>query len=64
MAKPLLYLWEGGDENPYATVKLDRESRKYIHVRLDNRVRELNEAGKYKTTHNYYEFEECSEEMF
>jgi hypothetical protein len=37
MVKPLLIIWEGGDDNPTRSVKLDRESRKYIHVRLDNR---------------------------
>ena len=35
--QPLFHIWKGGD-NPFDTVELDRESRKYIHVRLNNVV--------------------------
>ena len=39
--QPLFHIWKGGDSDngdPFDTVELDRESRKYIHVRLNNVV--------------------------
>ena len=33
---PVLEILKGGSDDPLSTVKLDRESRKYIHVRAKN----------------------------
>jgi len=39
MSKPFLEIWNGAEtENadPFETVELDRNSRKYIHIRINN----------------------------
>ena len=33
-SKQLLEVWEGGSDGPENSIKLDRESRKYMHVFL------------------------------
>lgn len=33
-SKPLIEIWNGGNENPYETVTLNRDSRKYMHATL------------------------------
>ena len=45
VSKPMLGLWEGG-MSPFGAVKLDRESRKYIHVRVNNIVKTYDKEGE------------------
>ena len=46
MAKPIFTILEGGSENPFQTVELDEESRKYIHVRVNNIVKTYDAQGE------------------
>jgi len=36
MSKPLLEIYEMREGEPFAPVMLDRESRKYLHVTVNN----------------------------
>ena len=45
MSKPLFSIIEGTGEDPFKTVKLDEESRKYVHVVLNNVVKTYDKDG-------------------
>ena len=36
MSKPLLNIWQGKGDSPKSTVELDRDSKRYINVVVDN----------------------------
>ena len=44
------------------TVKLDRDSRKYIHVRINNVIKTYDNEGSLNVTNQYYDIIECTEE--
>ena len=58
-----MIIQEGGDKNPEKTVVLDRESRKYIHVRVINRDTKF-DNGKKIQTKTIHPIEECTADMF
>jgi len=39
MSKPIFTILEGGSEGPFNTIELNEESRKYIHIRVNNIVK-------------------------
>ena len=61
MAKPIFTILEGGSENPFQTVELDKESRKYIHVRVNNIVKTYDEDGEMNKTNNFFDLSKCQE---
>ena len=64
MSKPILEIWRGG-EDPFDTVELDRESRKYIHVRIDFITKTYDPVtGEETRTDDYFEVSRCKEENF
>lgn len=63
ISRPIFEIWEGGGDNPFKTVELDYESRRYIHVRLNNKIGHF-ENGKKIVTNNYYPVERCKKEWF
>ena len=54
--KAMLNIWEGEGNNPFAKVDLNRDSRRFIHVRLNNVVKEYNAAGVETRSDIYYPF--------
>lgn len=66
MSKTMLEIWHGDDSDAsgaalFNTVKLDRESRRYIHVRVKNVFQTYDENGVKNETHKYYPVTKCSE---
>ena len=63
----MLEIIQGGSEDPFKTVRLDRESRKYIHIRINNYVVRYDmygdQAGE-TVTNYYYDVTPCYPEMF
>ena len=64
ISKPLLELWKGGDGDPFQTLELDRESRKYIHVRVNNIVKTYGLDGMMTAKDNYYPVVQCKSSFF
>ena len=65
VSKVLFYMFSGMDgksTNPYTTIKLDRESRKYIHVRLKEVTKSYND-GIESTAEKIFQINQCSEEF-
>lgn len=60
LSTPLFGLWEGGDENPFGAVALDRESRRYISVRSRHIIKEYDRLGKMTQTDHYQALEPCT----
>ena len=60
---PLLGLWSGGDK-PFTPVDLDKESRRFIHVRAKNVIKSYNKDGKLSKTDKYYDVAPCSSKSF
>ena len=63
VSKPMLGFWDGGI-SPFSAVTLDRESRKYIHVRVNNIVKTYDKDGEQTVTENFYKLDECTEDNF
>ena len=64
MSKPILEIWEGTSEDPFKTVELNRDSRRYIHVRLNNKWKTVDKEGNIKAADKIYELVRCSEKLF
>jgi len=62
MAKPIFTILEGGSEDPFQTVELNEESRKYIHVRVNNIIKTYIQGDEIKIP-NYYDVVRCSNEF-
>ena len=62
MPKTMLEIWAGGgkDKDPLYKVPLDRESRQFLHVRLNNIELTYDENGIETRTDNYYPFINCT----
>ena len=52
------------DGDPFHSIELDRDSRKYIHLRLRHILKEFDSEGEMIVTNTYYPFTRCSEEFF
>ena len=61
LSKPLFGMWEGGSDNPFGAVELDRESKKYINVRSRHIVKEYEYNGDVHVIDKYEPLELCSE---
>ena len=67
MAKPIFTIMKGGspppdsDEpfNPFETLELDADSRKYLHIRVNNIVKTYEGGVENKTSH-YTKLARCS----
>ena len=61
MSKLILEVWEGGKgSSPLKSVELDRDSRRYIHVRLLNEMKMNNTlTGELEEIKNYYPLQKC-----
>ena len=46
MSKPIFTILEGGSDDPFRSIELDRESRKYIHVRVNNIIKRYTNSGE------------------
>ena len=64
--QPMFQLWKGGmADNPEETVELNRDSRRYIKVRLHNVKVSYNIISGKKNEHKtIHELERCSETLF
>jgi len=58
IGKPLFEMWKGGEGDPFQTIQLDRESRKYIHVRVNNVIKTY-ENGQMTMKENFYPVVRC-----
>ena len=45
MSKPIFTILEGGSDDPFKSVELNRDSRKYIHVRINNIIKTYDNNG-------------------
>ena len=54
LSKPIIEITEMTDENAFQTVKLDRESRQYIHVRVRHILKTYDQLGNMTVTNTYY----------
>ena len=61
--QPLLHIWEGGTENPLTTVELDRESRRYMKVRINNVHLTFRNNTEFRE-HKYYPLQKCPQSYF
>ena len=53
--KPILEIWKGGEGDPFQSIELNRDSRRYLHVRINNIVKTYDNITKEQTkTNNYY----------
>ena len=52
------------DGDPFVSVELNRESRKYVHVRMRHIKNIYDENGEMETINTYYPLTRCSEEFF
>jgi len=52
------------DGDPFATTELNRESRKYVHVRLRHIQQMYDENEEMEIFNTYYPLTRCSEEFF
>ena len=55
---------QGGSEDPYKTIELDRESRKYIHVKVNNIVKKYTSDGEMIQTSTKYDVTRCTDGFF
>ena len=51
---PIFRITELKDGNPFSTVELDRESKKYIHVRLKHVKKVYDSYNEMETINTYY----------
>ena len=63
-SKTLIELWEGGNEEPERPVKLDKSTKKYIHVNLKQISFSYDKDGKEKKDVKSVPVEICSKEFF
>ena len=61
LSKPMLEITEMKDGNAFSSVKLDRESRKYIHVRLRHISKKYDSNNELSIENTYYPLTKCSE---
>jgi len=52
---------ENGD--PFVSIELNRESRKYVHVRMRHIKKVYDENGEMEIFNTYYPLTRCSEEF-
>ena len=57
----MLEISEMKDGNAFTSVKLDRESRKYINVRLRHISKKYDENNELSIENTYYSLTQCSE---
>ena len=62
MSKPIFTILEGGSEDPFRTIELNEESRKYIHVRANNIIKTYVHGEEIKIP-TYYDVVRCSDEF-
>lgn len=60
MSKILLSILKGTGENPFETVNLDRESRKYLHIQLNHYVVTYDSEGIEKRDKHIHHLVKCS----
>ena len=54
MSKPMLEVTEMRGDDPFKTIKLDRESRRYLHIRMRHIHKHYDENNELITTNTYY----------
>jgi len=59
MALPLVEILNGGSVDTYKTTDLDRESRKYMHLRLNNVIKSYDSDGVLTKINKYYPIRRC-----
>ena len=54
-------MWDGSNSSaPMKTIPIDRESRKYVHIRLNNKISKLDEnTNELVSTEIHYDLEKC-----
>ena len=62
MSKPMLEITEMVGDNPFHTIDLDWESRKYLRIRMRHILKTYDENGELTVNNTYYPLEKCSEE--
>jgi len=58
-SKPILTIWTGDSEDPYKTLDLDDEAKKYINIRV-NQITKTYVDGVEKVTNKYFPVKKCS----
>ena len=59
----VFYINTGGDD-PWDDIPLENDTRKYMHVRVENLHRTFDQDGKKKDTITYHPMVRCSEKYF
>ena len=60
ISKPLFFIKTGGSKNPHENLELNRDSRRYIHVRQHHHIKRFDEDGKLNEIHHYHPVHKCS----
>ena len=59
----ILEIWKGGQGNPFDTVELNRDSRRFIKIEVNNRIKTY-EDGKLTRKESRFPLKICNENNF
>ena len=63
MAKPILTIMNGTIDNPYETIEINDNTRKYIHVKVNNVVKQYSVSNDLSETNNRFHLGRCTSDF-